>query len=90
MDDLISRQEAIDALDKRFDNIPMEQTAEILMLRKDLRELPTIQPEPAIPVAWIEKYIEWLKSLDNEFAKLAAAHISVMLKKWRSEQNETD
>lgn len=33
-------------LDKRFDNIPMEQTAEILMLRKDLRELPTIQPEP--------------------------------------------
>ena len=43
--ELISRQEAIDALDKRFDNIPMEQTAEILMLRKDLRELPTIQPE---------------------------------------------
>lgn len=48
------------------------------------------QPEPAIPVAWIDKHIEWLKSLDNEFANLAAAHISVMLKKWRSEQNETD
>ena len=45
MDDLISRQATIDALDKRFDNIPMEQTAEILKLRKDLRELPTIQPE---------------------------------------------
>lgn len=44
--DTISRQQAIDALDKRFDNIPMEQTAEILKLRKDLRELPTIQPEP--------------------------------------------
>ena len=43
--DAVSRQAAIDALDKRFDNIPMEQTAEILMLRKDLRELPTIQPE---------------------------------------------
>jgi hypothetical protein len=43
--DAISRQAALDALDKRFDNIPMEQTAEILMLRKDLRELPTIQPE---------------------------------------------
>jgi len=43
--DLISRQAAIDALDKRFDNIPMEQTAEILMLRKDLRELPPAQPE---------------------------------------------
>ena len=43
--DTISRQAAIDALDKRFDNVPMELTAEILKLRKDLRELPTIQPE---------------------------------------------
>ena len=43
--DAINRQDAIDALDKRFDNIPMEQTAEILMLRKDLKALRTIQPE---------------------------------------------
>ena len=43
--DTIDRKAALDALDKRFDNIPMEQTAEILMLRKDLRELPTIQPQ---------------------------------------------
>ena len=53
--DAVSRQAAIDALDKRFDNIPMEQTAEILMLRKDLRELPTIQPE-AKEGYWIGKY----------------------------------
>ena len=45
MDDLISRQAAIDALDKRFDSIPMEQTTEILQLRKDLRELPSAQSE---------------------------------------------
>ena len=45
MDDLISRQAAIDALDKRFDKIPMEQTTEILKLRKDLRGLPSIQSE---------------------------------------------
>lgn len=44
-DDVIYRQQAIDALDKRFDSIPMEQTTEILMLRKDLRELPSAQPE---------------------------------------------
>ena len=44
-DDLISRQAAIDALDKRFDSIPMEQTTEILLLRKDLRNLPSAQPE---------------------------------------------
>ena len=45
MNDLISRQAAIDALDKRFDSIPMEQTTEILLLRKDLRNLPSAQSE---------------------------------------------
>ena len=45
MSDTISRQAAIDALDKRFDSIPMEQTTEILLLRKDLRELPPAQPD---------------------------------------------
>ena len=45
MDDLISRQAAIEALDKRFDSIPMEQTTEILLLRKDLRNLPSAQPQ---------------------------------------------
>ena len=49
MQDLISRQAAIDALDKRFDSIPMEQTTEILLLRKDLRNLPSAQPERWIP-----------------------------------------
>jgi len=43
--DPISRQAAIDALDKRFDSIPMNQTTEILLLRKDLRELPSAQQE---------------------------------------------
>ena len=45
MSDTISRQAAIDALDKRFDNIPMEQTTEILQLRRDLRQLPFVQPD---------------------------------------------
>ena len=48
------------------------------------------QPEPSIPLSWIEEHIEWLKSLDNEFINLAAAHISVMVKKWRREQHEND
>jgi len=43
--DSISRQAAIDVLDKRFDSIPMEQTTEILLLRKDLRDLPTAEPQ---------------------------------------------
>ena len=45
MDDTISRQAAIAALDKRFDSIPMEQKTEILLLRKDLRNLPSAQPQ---------------------------------------------
>jgi len=45
LNDTISRQAAVDALDKRFDSIPMEQTSEILLLRKDLREMPPIQPD---------------------------------------------
>ena len=46
--DTISREKAIEALDKRFDSIPMEQTSEILMLRKDLRNLPPAQSEHII------------------------------------------
>ncbi len=53
-----------------------------------IRDLPPAQPERAIPLSWIEKYIEWLKGFDNEFANLEAAHISVMVKKWRDEQDE--
>lgn len=86
--DTISRRDAIDALDKRFDSIPMEQTTEILLLRKDLRELPSAQPELAIPLQWIEAQIEWLKSLDNAFSTLTAVQISAMVNKWKDEQDE--
>ena len=57
MQDLISRKAAIDALDKRFDNVPMEQTAEILKLRKDLRELQSAQPERKTG-RWIDEAYE--------------------------------
>ena len=100
--DTISRQAAIDALKEHralyCDNTPetFSKLSHVEKSRVDeldtaiatLVNLPTIQPEPAIPLSWIEKHIEWLKGLDNEFAKLAAAHISVMVKKWRDEQNE--
>lgn len=46
-----------------------------------------IDKEPPVPVSWIEKEIEFLKSQDNEFAGLAASNISGMLNKWRDEQN---
>lgn len=40
----------------------------------------------AIPVAWIEEHIKWLKSLENAFSNMTAMNIEVMLKKWREEQ----
>ena len=99
--DLIDRQAARHALCKAVHNgedVPCEnQTASCLWTGtrvcdfvREIDALPTVQPEPSIPLSWIEKYIEWLKSLDNEFANLESAHISVMVKKWRDEQDETD
>ena len=71
--DCISRQQAIEALDKRFDNIPMDQTAEILMLRKDLRNLPSVQPD--------------YTKMKQEFLRMAG-YIDVLLE-CSDEQKET-
>lgn len=58
----------------------------------DIKNAPTIepsaQPEPAIPLQWIEAQIEWLKSLDNTFSTLTAVWISAMVNKWKEEQDE--
>ena len=51
-------------------------------------EFASAQPEPAIPLSWIENHIAWLKSLDNSFSALTALQISTMVQKWKDEQNE--
>ena len=83
--DLISRADAIDAISKikRTDNW---QAAVVMVLY----DLPSAQPEPSIPLSWIEAQIEWLKSLDNAFADLTAGQISAMVNKWKDEQDETE
>ena len=48
MSDLISRQAAIDALDRIFDNVPMELTTEILRLRRELRGLHAADVAPVV------------------------------------------
>ena len=98
--DLISRQAVLDAI-VQCTNCGDEDTLREYVLKHSLdngwtggilealdavKDLPSAQPEPAIPLSWIEKHIEWHKSLDSEFANLAAAHISVMVKKWRDEK----
>ena len=88
--DAISRQATIDAVNNAFDRETLLTGFVRSIAVRAIRDMPSVQPEPAISLSWIEKYIEWLKSFDNEFANLEVAHISVMVKKWRSEQNETD
>jgi hypothetical protein len=102
--DLIERQAAIDACIRVRELRAYDEIEEIKALPSAQPETPCYlgspceyqnpdvvisQPEPSIPLSWIEEHIEWLKSLDNEFANLAAAHISVMVKKWRGEHDDS-
>ena len=41
MSDLIKREDAIKAIDDAFDSIPMEQTTELLKVRRAIRVLPS-------------------------------------------------
>jgi len=52
-----------------------------------IENLPSAQPEPAIPLSWIEGQIGWLKGLDNAFSTLTAGQILAMMNKWKDEQN---
>ena len=83
MNDLISRQAAIKAIAKLLayhgsDGAWIDQKEALDVLKS----LPSAQPEPAIPLQWIEAQIEWLKSLDNAFSVLTAGQISAMVNKW--------
>jgi len=51
-----------------------------------LREQPTVQPEEAIPVSWIESRIERFMMTGDAFSGLTASIMRVMLNEWRREQ----
>ena len=87
MNDTISRKQAIDALSHMCSEDENGITVSKANVDSMLRYLPPIQPEPAIPLQWIESQIEWLKSLDNAFTTLTARQISSMVNKWRDEQD---
>ena len=46
--DYIRREDAVDALDRIFDNVPMELTTEILRLRRELRGLHSADIIPVV------------------------------------------
>lgn len=49
---------------------------------EDISNAPTID---AVPVAWINKHLEWLDNCDNDFAQLAKVGIRGMLELWRKD-----
>ena len=83
MSDLIDRRAAIDALE----TTSFDDYGDYMRARELIEELPSAQPEPAIPLQWIEAQIEWLKSLDNAFSNLTALQISAMVNHWKDEQD---
>lgn len=94
MDVLIYKQDAIDALgeepevwsenDEYAQGLNNQWHYDVNAIKAVL----PVQPEPAIPLQWIEEQIEWLKSLDNAFSTLTAGQISAMVNKWKGEQDE--
>jgi len=58
-DEYIRKQDAVDALDRIFDNVPMELTTEILRLRRELRGLPSAD---VVQVVRCENCVHWSDS----------------------------
>jgi len=88
MSKLIDQQVVIDALNAYEDVVDTaSQVFTIRGCKKAITNLPSAQQEPAIQLQWIEAYIEWLESLDNVFSTLTAVQISVMVNKWKDEQD---
>lgn len=49
---------------------------------------PTVQPEEAIPVSWIESEIAEMKSAGEASSYILAELIGAMVRKWREEQHD--
>ena len=106
MNDLISRQAAIVVLDigRELLRRALDDTDVVGVERAkyewglgliksyifDMKALPSAQPEPSIPISWIEKQIDWLKSMDNEFSNITAMNISALVKRWRKENGKDE
>ena len=88
--DTISRTAAIDAVEKESQVDGAYGYMDTKSIIDLLNALPSAQSEPSIPISWIEKEINWLKSMDNGFSNIAAMNISVFVKKWRKENGKDE
>ena len=83
MDDLISRQAALDAF-----NLPDYETLHYFEIRDILEDIPSTD---AIPLEWIENHCKWLESQDNALSDMIIRFIQTMVKKWKEGfKNEID
>ena len=78
-DEYIRKQDAVDALDRIFDNVPMELTTEILRLRRELRGLPSADVAPVVHARWI------LRKTDcNRYRECSACNVWLL---WNMPRN---
>ena len=84
VNDCISRQAAIDAT--WFEPSYTDPLNVLTEVRDRLKALPSAQPQPAIPLEWIAKHLEWLDNCDNDFAQLAKVSIKVMVELWKKDR----
>lgn len=80
---LINREDAIAAVYKGYEGL-LDFTTDGKTIAFSVEEILSGVPsaEPSIPISWINKKIDWLASLDNAFASLAASNLSVMVKQY--------
>ena len=86
--ELIDRQQVIDLAMQYCpdDDGSVLRDVDIRELLDDIENLPSAQPEEAIPVLWIEAIIERFMMSGDAFSGLTASIIRVMLNEWKKEQ----
>ena len=84
--DIISRRDAINAVNNAFDRETLLTGFVRSIAVRAIRDMPSAQPEEAIPVAWIEARIKRFMTMDNAFGGLTANIMLVMLNEWKREQ----
>lgn len=84
MNDLISRQAAIDALEESK-SIYVDRRVIIGKMQDIVSNLPSAQSDE-IPLEWIDKHLEWLDNCDNDFAQLAKVSIKAMVELWKKDR----
>ena len=97
LDDLISRQAAIEALARMMPRSytpdgshPADEeifrAQEVFADCIEALEILSSAQLDGIPLEWIDKHLEWLDNCDNDFAQLAKVSIKSMVELWKKDR----